>query len=228
MNESYVWLDPGENGKFKRGRYDSFVYGDEKEIAKWIKKSETHTAALQSLHALYKAWVDDNHPVQIHLKILRKDNKPLLDPLPVPPALQEWRDGVFNRTRKAPKRKRGPDGFQNVLRDRSIVKVVKALVVYQGIPATSVKAVFPGDERPSACHVVADTMGMKYKTVRKVWQNRKWDKFKEAFGLYIETGDRKHYNRAMSMNLFIKNDRRRRVRARTKTTVKKRADRAVD
>ncbi len=202
-HESYVWAP--NRWERKRGKYGSFVYGDDKEIKRWIDASETNWTAWQGLQDLLDAFWTDKHPIHIELMLRGKDN--------IPPALLEWAKDVARGKRKAPKRKRGPDGFENILCDRFIVIYVAGLVNCGGFPATkSIGELCPDeeayeDEDKSACHMVADSMGMKYKAVCKIWQHPKWKEFKEAIGLYFQTGDEKHYNRAMGLNLF-KNDRR--------------------
>ena len=189
-DESHVWLVPDKqdymflflalNRNFLQEpeAIISFVwfYSDDEELSKWIAASTTHWTAWEGLKCLFNA--------------LRARNE-------IPGALREWADDALGGKRQQPKRKRGGDGLRNVLRDRFIVIGVMGLESLLGIPATYNKS-----EQRSACYLVADAMFMDYEAVRKVWQSSKWDKLKEAYGLFLRTGDKKLLYHAMSLDIF--------------------------
>ena len=158
---------------------DSRLMRLDKEISKWIAASTTDWHAYKGLQRLYKT--------------LRKHNQT------IPKELLYWAADAHGGRLKKPKRKRGRDGLQNVLRDRFIVIGVKALEVILGIPVTSIKA------KRSACHLVAKRMNLSYEAVCTIWRSRKWDELKKAYGLYLQTGNKKLLSPGMSvmgLNIF--------------------------
>ena len=117
----------------------------EKELSEWIDASKTYRHAWEGVKYL--------------LTTLRKSNQPL------PVELMSWALDVADGTRKPPHRKRGRDGRQNSLRNKSIMTAIW-LLQSGGLPATS-------STGTSACHVVAERLNLTYEAIRTVWQNNK-------------------------------------------------------
>ena len=134
-------------------------------LPKWIAASTKHLIAWEGLQHLHET--------------LTKYN------LPIPGELTDWPNDVVWGKREKPKRKKGGDGLQNVLRDFFIVIQVKEMLLY-GFPATSTRQEPKGAIR-SACHFVASiqrTKTMDYKAVYVIWKSSKWAKLKKALALY--------------------------------------------
>jgi len=88
----------------------------------------------------------------------------------VPPPLNDWWLDATTGVRQRPK-KGGKVSYRNHMRDLSIVTAVNGIRDVTDFP-------FEFDERKSgeprsACHVVAEKLGMRYATVRTIWRKNR-------------------------------------------------------
>ena len=83
----------------------------------------------------------------------------------VPPPLLDWVCEVAVGLRRKPKRQgRPPD---NWARDITIAQLVSVIVSFGYRRATS------SNEGGSACHLVADRLGLEYVSIRKIWKRER-------------------------------------------------------
>ena len=132
----------------------AWLYGEAKEDSGWTRDQEL-SEWIEASKSNRRAW----EGVERLLQNLRKHGYPL------PVTLLSWVLDVADGTCEPPNRRKGRDGTQNCLRNRSIVMAIRMLQS-GGLPATS-------NTGTSACHVVAEKLHLSYEAVRTVWQKNK-------------------------------------------------------
>ena len=110
--------------------------------------------------------------VQVLLRNLRRQGS-------VEGPVQEWAYDVAEGLCTVPTG--GPDQRKKMLRNAAIIATVKMIGDVSGIPYEFDE---PRSGEPrTACHVVADRLGMKFATVRTIWRNGNkdalWDRVQE-------------------------------------------------
>ena len=83
--------------------------------------------------------------------------------------LLAWALDVAEGKRTPPKRPRGRDPLDNVVRDVVIADMVSRIHKLGHRALTGAAKDYDG----SACHLVAERLGMSYEAIRRIWQNRR-------------------------------------------------------
>ena len=155
-DEGY-WLDLLEFELATSGSYELMVKRlaglceqQPEKLAAYIEASERGRLHWDVLHALVQ-----------RLQAKEKD---------VPPSLTKWWLDATTGNRNKPKQG-GRTRHRNAMRDAMIVAAVNGIRNVTDLP-------YEFDERKSgeprsACHVVAERLGMRYATVRTIWRNNR-------------------------------------------------------